>query len=84
MILGDQGAEVIKVEVPGMGDPMRMFGAMRGGMSSTFVNLNRSKRSIVLDLRGEEGKEVLRRLIGRADVFVQNFRPGGRDRLVRP
>jgi crotonobetainyl-CoA:carnitine CoA-transferase CaiB-like acyl-CoA transferase len=81
MILGDQGADVIKVEVPGMGDPMRMFGAMRGGMSSTFVNLNRSKRSIVLDLRGEEGKEVLRRLIGRADVFVQNFRPGVMDRL---
>ncbi len=81
MILGDQGADVIKVEVPGMGDPMRMFGAMRGGMSSTFVNLNRSKRSIVLDLRSEEGKGVLRRLVSRADVFMQNFRPGVMDRL---
>jgi len=81
MILGDQGADVIKVEVPGMGDPMRMFGAMRGGMSSTFVNLNRSKRSIVIDLRGETGKGILRRLVGGADVFVQNFRPGVLDRL---
>ncbi len=81
MILGDQGADVIKVEVPGLGDPMRMFGAMRGGMSSTFVNLNRSKRSIAIDLRGEAGKEILRRLIREADVFVQNFRPGVLDRL---
>ncbi|MBI3770469.1 MAG: CoA transferase [Deltaproteobacteria bacterium] len=81
MILGDQGADVIKVEAPGMGDPMRMFGAMRGGMSSTFVNLNRSKRSIVIDLRGETGKEILRRLIRKADVFVQNFRPGVVERL---
>lgn len=81
MILGDQGAEVIKVEAPGMGDPMRMFGAMRGGMSSTFVNLNRSKRSIVVNLRNESGKEVLRRLVRGADVFVQNFRPGVLERL---
>jgi crotonobetainyl-CoA:carnitine CoA-transferase CaiB-like acyl-CoA transferase len=81
MILGDQGAEVIKVEAPGMGDPMRMFGAMRGGMSSTFVSLNRSKRSIVVNLRSEVGKEILRRLIRGADVFVQNFRPGVLDRL---
>jgi len=81
MILGDQGADVIKVEAPGMGDPMRMVGAMRGGMSSTFVNLNRSKRSIVIDLRGETGKEILRRLIRGADVFVQNFRPGVVERL---
>jgi crotonobetainyl-CoA:carnitine CoA-transferase CaiB-like acyl-CoA transferase len=81
MILGDQGADVIKVEAPGMGDPMRMFGAMRRGMASTFVNLNRSKRSIVIDLRGETGKEILRRLIREADVFVQNFRPGVVERL---
>jgi len=81
MILGDQGADVIKVEVPGLGDPMRMFGAMRGGMASTFVNLNRSKRSIALNLRSEPGKEVLRRLITGADVFVQNFRHGVVDRM---
>jgi crotonobetainyl-CoA:carnitine CoA-transferase CaiB-like acyl-CoA transferase len=81
MILGDQGADVIKVEAPGMGDPMRMFGAMRGGMASTFLNLNRSKRSIVVDLRRETGKEVLRRLVRGADVFVQNFRPGVLERL---
>ena len=81
MILGDQGADVIKVEAPGLGDPIRMFGAIRGGMSSTFVNLNRSKRAIVVDLRREAGKEILRRLIRGADVFVQNFRPGVLERL---
>ena len=81
MILGDQGADVIKVEVPGMGDPMRMFGALRGGMSSTFVNLNRSKRSIALNLRDDEARDVLRGLLRGADVLVQNFRPGVLDRL---
>ena len=53
MMLGDQGAGVIKVEAPGLEDPMRMFGSMSGGMSSTFVNPNRSKRSVVLNLRSE-------------------------------
>lgn len=81
MILGDQGADVIKVEAPGMGDPIRMFGAMRGGLSSTFVSLNRSKRSIVVDLRRETGREILRRLLRGADVLVQNFRPGVLERL---
>lgn len=81
MMLADQGADVIKIEGPGMGDPMRMLGAMRGGMSSTFVNLNRNKRSLVLDLRDDEGKEVLMDLLRGADVFVQNFRPGVVDRL---
>ena len=81
MILGDQGADVIKVEPPGMGDPMRMFGAMRGGMASTFVNLNRSKRSIAINLRRGEGKEILCGLVRGADVFVQNFRHGVVDRM---
>lgn len=81
MILGDQGAEVIKIEAPGMGDPLRMFGAIRGGVGSTFITLNRSKRSLVLDLQHADGKEVLRDLVRWADVLVQNFRPGVLDRL---
>ena len=81
MILGDQGAEVIKVEAPGIGDTLRGFGALRGGISSTFVTLNRSKRSIVLDLRTEAGKEVLRDLVRWADVMIENYRPGVMERL---
>jgi crotonobetainyl-CoA:carnitine CoA-transferase CaiB-like acyl-CoA transferase len=75
MILCDQGAEVIKVESP-EGDIMR-----RGGMTTGFVSSNRGKRSIVLDLKQPEGLAVLHKLIGRADVLVQNFRPGVADRL---
>ncbi len=81
MILGDQGADVIKVEAPGMGDPMRMFGAISGGVSSTFVNMNRSKRTMTLDLRTDEGKGILRKLCDGADVFIQNFRPGVAERM---
>jgi len=81
MMLGDQGAEVIKVEAPGIGDAMRYIGSSRGGMSALFANCNRNKRSVVLDLTEDDGKEALRKLIAGADVFVQNFRPGAIDRL---
>lgn len=74
--LGDQGADVIKVEPPGSGDLIRRIGNSRGGMSAVFANLNRSKRSLVLDLRSARGVELLKRLADTADVFVQNFRPG--------
>lgn len=76
MILADQGADVIKVEPPGAGDIMRLFGAMRGGVASTYVNCNRSKRSVVLNLQTEDGRDALRTLVRGADVFLQNFRPG--------
>lgn len=81
MTLGDQGAEVIKVESPGGGDALRMFGAVRGGVSSTFITMNRSKRCLTLDLRQEEGKAILWDLVKKADVLIQNFRPGVLDRL---
>ncbi|MFQ5477233.1 MAG: CaiB/BaiF CoA transferase family protein [Candidatus Binatia bacterium] len=81
MVLGDQGADVIKVEPPGVGDVLRMFGAIRGGISSTFVNLNRSKRSVVVDLRKDRGKDLVLKMAGAADVFVQNFRPGVVERM---
>ena len=80
-ILGDQGADVIKVEPPGRGDHTRALGNRRGGLSSTFLNINRNKRSITLDLKKPEGRDLLLRIAETADVFVQNFRPGVVERL---
>ena len=80
-ILGDQGADVIKVEVPGKGDHVRSLPNRSGGFSAMFVNVNRSKRSLTLDLKSAGGVAVLKRLAGTADVVVQNFRPGVAERL---
>jgi crotonobetainyl-CoA:carnitine CoA-transferase CaiB-like acyl-CoA transferase len=80
MILADQGADVIKVEAPD-GDHTRAGANRRGGFSASFLNANRNKRSIVLDLKRPAGLRVLMRLAAGADVFVQNFRPGVADRL---
>ncbi len=79
-ILADQGAEVIKVEAPG-GDPVRGFGAARDGTSAMFVAVNRGKRSLALDLKAPAAADVLWRLIERADVLIENFRPGTMERL---
>jgi crotonobetainyl-CoA:carnitine CoA-transferase CaiB-like acyl-CoA transferase len=75
MLLADQGADVIKVEPPGMGDLTRALGGPRG-MSPTFSIVNRNKRSIVINLKDRRGIELLERLVAGADLFVQNFRPG--------
>jgi crotonobetainyl-CoA:carnitine CoA-transferase CaiB-like acyl-CoA transferase len=75
MLLADFGAEVIKVETP-QGDPARVAGIAGEGENPFFVNINRNKRSIALDLRTEGGKAVIRRLVARADVLVENYRPG--------
>jgi crotonobetainyl-CoA:carnitine CoA-transferase CaiB-like acyl-CoA transferase len=80
MILGDQGAEVIKVEAPD-GDSTRAGANRRGGFSAGFLNNNRNKRSIVLDLKNPGALDALKRLAAGADAFVQNFRPGVADRL---
>ena len=80
-LLADQGADVIKVEPPGAGDVLRAVGSSRGGMSGLFHVTNRGKRSIALNLASEPGREVLRELAARADVFVQNFRPGVVERM---
>jgi len=80
-ILGDQGADVIKVECPGTGDLIRHIGASRGGLSAVFNTLNRNKRSVVLDLREARGKALVERLVADADVFVENFRPGVAERM---
>src|SRR5215208_7201168 len=76
MILADQGADVIKVEAPGGGDSTRSGANRRGGFTAGFLNNNRNKRSIVLDLKNPGALEALKRLAAGADVFVQNFRPG--------
>jgi len=80
-ILGDQGADVVKVEPPGTGDLIRHIGTSSGGVSAIFATMNRSKRSIVLDLKSERGVELLLRLADGVDVLVQNFRPGAADRM---
>jgi CoA:oxalate CoA-transferase len=74
-LLGDLGADVVKVEAP-EGDPVRRQGAVRDGLSWYFAQFNRNKRSLRLDLRRPEGKEILTRLIRGSDVLVENFRPG--------
>ena len=81
MILADQGADVIKVEPPGRGDQTRAAGNKSGGLSSSFLNNNRNKRSIAIDLKRQEGRDALLRLAAGADAFVQNFRPGVVERL---
>src|SRR5271154_104396 len=80
MILGDQGADVIKVEPP-EGDSTRSGAKGRGGFNASFLNNNRNKRSIVLDLKDPASLRALLRLAATADAFVQNYRPGVADRL---
>ena len=81
MLLADMGADVIKVETPGEGDPVRHQGAIRDGLSWYFAAYNRNKRSITLDLRSREGRDVLARLIAGSDVLVENYRPGILDKM---
>jgi crotonobetainyl-CoA:carnitine CoA-transferase CaiB-like acyl-CoA transferase len=81
MILGDQGAEVIKIEPVGVGEIMRLDPGLRGSLTPSFVNVNRSKRSIQIDLKSARGLEILHELVKTADVFVQNFRPGAAERM---
>src|ERR1700719_3084484 len=81
MMLGDQGADVVKVEPPGIGDLTRAMGATKHGIPAAFAVINRNKRSIALDLKDHRGLAVLKHLVVGADVFVQNFRPGRADRM---
>jgi crotonobetainyl-CoA:carnitine CoA-transferase CaiB-like acyl-CoA transferase len=79
--LADQGADVVKVEPPGAPDLTRQIGTRRDGVTAMYLVANRGKRSLVLDLRPDAGRDVLRRLVERSDVLVQNFRPGVVERL---
>ena len=80
MMLGDQGADVIKVESP-KGDLMRSAGVKRAGMSASFLSCNRSKRSLCVDLKRDEGLAILKALVPSCDVLLQNFRPGAIERM---
>ncbi|WP_254604515.1 CaiB/BaiF CoA transferase family protein [Achromobacter insolitus] len=80
-ILADMGAEVIKIEAPGEGDPIRRQGVIKDGLSWYFANYNRNKRSVTLDLYSAQGKEILRRLIPSCDVVIENYRPGIMDKM---
>ena len=81
MMLADQGADVIKIENPEGGDHTRAVSNQRGGFSASFLNNNRNKRSVAINLKDERGLEILKRLIAGADVLVQNFRPGVVERM---
>ncbi len=80
MALADQGAEVIKIE-RAEGDFTRHVANRRGGMSASYLNNNRNKKSVIVDLKDPDGIATVKRLVSGADVFVQNFRPGVADRL---
>ncbi len=81
MVLSDLGARVVKVEQPGKGDDSRVYGPFIAGQSGYFAAMNRGKESIALDLKAPDDRAILERLLERADVVVENFRPGTMERL---
>jgi crotonobetainyl-CoA:carnitine CoA-transferase CaiB-like acyl-CoA transferase len=81
MLLGDMGAEVIKVEEPGKGDDTRGWPPFAGGESTYFMSVNRNKKSITLNLKTPEGREILKKLAKRSDVVLENFRTGTMEKL---
>ena len=81
MLLGDLGAEIIKIEDPGAGDYARLMPPMIDGMGAFFRSSNRGKKSVILDLKSDAGQAVLHRLVERADVLIEGFRPGVTTRL---
>lgn len=81
MLLGDMGADIIKVEKPDGDDIRRSGPPFIEGESAAFLGINRNKRSVVINLKNDEGVSILRRMVGQADVLVQNMRPGTMDRL---
>lgn len=81
MLLADMGADVIKLEIPGRGDDSRQFPPFIGEESMYYVNLNRGKKSITINLKTEEGKNIFKELVKQSDVLLENFRPGTMNRL---
>jgi crotonobetainyl-CoA:carnitine CoA-transferase CaiB-like acyl-CoA transferase len=81
MLLGDMGADVIKIEEPAAGDDARAWAPFVGDWSAYFLGVNRSKRSLALDLKQAGAPDVLTRLLAGADVFIENFKPGSLDKL---
>lgn len=80
-LLGDLGANVIKIEIPGRGDDARGYGPYENGESMYYANLNRNKRGITLNMKSEKGKEAFLKLVEKADILIENFRPGVMDKL---
>ena len=81
MTLGDQGADIIKIEQPNGGDFSRQVATRRAGFSASFLNNNRNKRSVTLDLKATADLEAVHTMVKKSDVFIQNFRPGVAERL---
>lgn len=81
MQLADLGAEVIKIERPGIGDDSRYFGPFINGESAYFMSVNRNKKSVTLDLKQEEGKEIFKKLVKKADVITENYRANTMEKL---
>ncbi len=81
MMLADYGAEVIKIEVPGKGDDTRAFGPLKNGASMYYANVNRGKKGVTLNLKEDKGKKIFLDMVKRADVVVENYRPGVMDKL---
>ena len=81
MMLADYGAEVIKIEVPGKGDDTRVFGPLKNGASMYYANVNRGKKGVTLNLKEDKGKKIFLDMVKRADVVVENYRPGVMDKL---
>ena len=81
MTMASQGAKVIKVEPPLVGDKMRPLGTQKNGVSGFFHNCNRGKRSLAIDLKSDAGVKAVKELIARADVLLHNYRPGVMDRI---
>ena len=76
MVLSDLGARVIKVEAPEIGDDSRKFGPFIEDQSAYFMSLNRGKESIALNLKNEEDKKIFEKILAKADILVENFKPG--------
>lgn len=81
MVLADLGAEVVKIEEPTRGDEARGVGPFLNGVSAYFTSINRGKKSVALNIKNPKGADLVRHLIARADILVENFRPGTMDRL---
>ena len=81
MMLADMGAEVIKVEMPGKGDDSRAFPPYINDESVYFMNMNRNKKGITLNLKAEEGKEIFRKLVKEVDILIENYRPGTMEKM---
>ena len=81
LMMAELGARVIKVEAPGTGDDARQYGPFRDGQSAYFMSINRGKESIALDLKAPDDRATFEKLLAKADVLVENYRPGTMEKL---